>query len=82
MVAKKKIEGGELVTPDSRHLHSKLHSFTLKQIHKVDFEDHIVLKKGLRKCCTTSALERLQGTEYQFFRAVEWRLPDHAVLKY
>lgn len=60
-----------MVKPDSSHLDSKLCSFTSKQIHEAGVEAHAVLKKGLPKCCTTSALERLQGTEYQFFRIRE-----------
>lgn len=68
-----------MVAPDSSHLNSKLCSFISKQIH--DLEAHAVLKKGLPKCCTTSALERLQGTEHQFFRVREQRLPDCAVLR-
>lgn len=70
-----------MVTPDSSHLNLKLCRFTSKQIHEVDVEAHAVLKKVLPKCCTTSALERLQGTEYQFFRVREQRLPDCAVLR-
>lgn len=70
-----------MVTPGSSHFNLKLCSFTSKQIHEVDMEAHAVLKKGLLKCCMTSALERLQGTEYQFFRVREQRLPDCALLR-
>lgn len=68
-----------MVAPDSSHLNSKLCSFISKHIH--DVETHAVPKKGLPKCCTTLALERLQGTEYQFFRVREERLSDCAVLR-